>query len=182
MRALQDSRPVSLARGVIALRGTGATLPSVRGELQLEGPRQGVRIGRRFRVRARQFPVQIVVRPGGSLVVGDEVFINHGANILASLEVRIESFVKIADLVVIRDTDSHPVAPNDEVRSAPVLLQRNCWIGRSATIMPGVTIGEHAVVAAGAVVIDDVPPRTVVAGVPARVVREFEAQDGWHRP
>ncbi len=53
----------------------------------------------------------------------------------------------------------------------PVTIGKNVWIGDHATILPGVTIGDGAVVAAGAVVTKDVPPRTVVAGVPAKIIR-----------
>ena len=55
---------------------------------------------------------------------------------------------------------------------APVVFRRGCYVGAGALILPGVTVGEHAVVAAGAVVTKDVPPGTLVAGVPARVLRE----------
>jgi acetyltransferase-like isoleucine patch superfamily enzyme len=57
---------------------------------------------------------------------------------------------------------------------APVLLCRGCYLGAGSLILPGVTVGEKAVVAAGAVVTRDVPPRTLVAGVPARVVRTLD--------
>jgi acetyltransferase-like isoleucine patch superfamily enzyme len=56
---------------------------------------------------------------------------------------------------------------------APVVLKRGCYLGAGAIVLPGVTVGEGAVVAAGAVVTRDVPPRTVAAGVPARVIREL---------
>lgn len=55
---------------------------------------------------------------------------------------------------------------------APVILRRGCYLGAACLILPGVTVGEEAIVAAGAVVTRDVPPRTVVAGVPARVVKD----------
>jgi acetyltransferase-like isoleucine patch superfamily enzyme len=55
----------------------------------------------------------------------------------------------------------------------PIVVKRNAWIGAAATILPGVTIGENSVVAAGAVVNKDVPPNTVVAGVPAKIVRQL---------
>jgi acetyltransferase-like isoleucine patch superfamily enzyme len=57
----------------------------------------------------------------------------------------------------------------------------NVWIGRSAIILPGVTIGDNAVVAAGAVVTKDVEEATLVAGNPARVVRTLVVDDGWRR-
>ncbi len=56
---------------------------------------------------------------------------------------------------------------------APVVLKRGCYLGAGALVLPGITVGERAVVAAGAVVTRDVPPGTVVAGVPARVIREL---------
>lgn len=56
---------------------------------------------------------------------------------------------------------------------APVVFKKGCYLGAGSIILPGVTVGEHAVVAAGAVVTRDVPPRVVVAGVPARVIKEL---------
>ena len=57
-----------------------------------------------------------------------------------------------------------------------VLIKRNAWIGAAATILPGVTVGENAVVAAGAVVHKDVAANTVVGGIPARVIKTIEAE------
>jgi len=68
------------------------------------------------------------------------------------------------------------------VRTAPVTIGRNVWIGRGAVLLPGVTIGDHAVVAAGAIVTKDVPAAAVVAGNPARVVRDLGViDDDWRR-
>lgn len=55
----------------------------------------------------------------------------------------------------------------------PILIKRNAWIGAGATILPGVTIGENSVVAAGAVVSKDVPDNVVVGGVPAKILKEI---------
>jgi len=55
----------------------------------------------------------------------------------------------------------------------PIVIKQKAWIGAAATILPGITIGENSVVAAGAVVTRDVPPNTIVAGVPARVVKSL---------
>lgn len=59
----------------------------------------------------------------------------------------------------------------------PVHIKQNAWLGANTTILPGVTVGENAVVAAGAVVSHDVPDNTVVAGVPARVIKQIENEE-----
>lgn len=62
-------------------------------------------------------------------------------------------------------------------RFAPIVLEDGCWIGAGAMILPGVTVGRGSVVAAGAVVTADVPPNTLVGGVPARVIKSLPTQD-----
>jgi acetyltransferase-like isoleucine patch superfamily enzyme len=59
------------------------------------------------------------------------------------------------------------------VSTAPVTIEDDIWIGANATILPGVSIGQHSVVAAGAVVTKDVPPHSLVAGVPAKVIKHI---------
>ena len=81
--------------------------------------------------------------------------------------------------VNVMDTDMHAVAPdrrhdpNAPVRFAPIVLERNVWVGGQAAVLPGVRIGENSVVGFRAVVTSDVPPNVVVAGNPARVVRRL---------
>ncbi|WP_372642003.1 DapH/DapD/GlmU-related protein [Hyphomicrobium sp.] len=71
--------------------------------------------------------------------------------------------------------------PSRATRVAPVRLGVNVWVGRSAILLPGVTIGDHAVIAAGSIVTSDIPARTVAAGAPARPIRSLEVPDGWRR-
>jgi len=100
------------------------------------------------------------------------VDIGEFSHLRASGGLTIGSRVLIAAHVVIT-TRTHPVTPPrfGVTRDAPVRIEDDVWIGAGAIVLPGVTIGRAAVVAAGAVVTRDVEAMTVVAGVPARVVR-----------
>jgi acetyltransferase-like isoleucine patch superfamily enzyme len=140
-----------------------------------------VRIGR-LALRGTTAPVELGASPGGELAIGERVFVNQGATLVASLSISVGDDARIGDYVAIYDSDHHPVEQGAEVQRAPVRIGRNAWIARGAIVLPGVTVGDHAVVAAGAVVSSDVPPRALVAGNPARVLRALEAEDGWRRP
>ncbi|GAB4002827.1 sugar O-acetyltransferase [Spirosoma daeguense] len=109
---------------------------------------------------------------GRFIQLGKNVFINHACSFLDIGGIRIEDDVQIGPRVNLT-SENHPLDPTDRqtLIPRPVVIKRNAWIGAGATILPGITVGENAVVAAGAVVSRDVPPNTVVAGVPAKVVK-----------
>ena len=132
-------------------------------------------------MRCKTIPIEVGAGKFGSLVLGDRVFINTGATVVANHSIVLGDHCLIGDLVAIFDYGHHPIEPSRPTRFAPVRLGANVWVGRSATILPGVTIGDHAVIATGSVVTDDVPARTLVAGVPARPVRTLDIPDGWRR-
>jgi acetyltransferase-like isoleucine patch superfamily enzyme len=69
------------------------------------------------------------------------------------------------------DSRFHPAAPDVPVRSAPVYIGHNVWIGTNSIILAGASIGDHSVIAAGSVVAGDIPGRAVAGGAPARVIR-----------
>jgi acetyltransferase-like isoleucine patch superfamily enzyme len=106
---------------------------------------------------------------GSSGLIGYEcMFTGHG-------DIDIADEVMIANKVNLV-TAGHPVEPDKRrayITVEPITIERNVWIGTAATILPGVTIGADSVVAAGAVVTHDVPPATIVAGVPAVVIRNL---------
>jgi len=119
----------------------------------------------------------------GRLRVGDRVFFNNGVFISCVHEIIIGSDVAIANDAYLTDSDSHGVEGR-KVREAPIRIGDGAWIGARAVILPGVTIGRRALVAAGAVVTRDVPDDTLVGGNPARVIRELVYPEGvtraWH--
>lgn len=111
---------------------------------------------------------------GKHITIGKNVFINHGCTFLDLGGITIEDDVLIATNVQLI-TESHSLNPAE--RKALVLdsivIKKNAWIGAGAIILPGVTVGENSVVAAGAVVSKDVPDNVVVAGVPAKFVKDL---------
>jgi acetyltransferase-like isoleucine patch superfamily enzyme len=117
----------------------------------------------------------------GLLELGSHVYVNSGAHISATQHIQVGDHTKFAEDSYVCDTNFHATSPDAPARTAPIRIGRNVWIGRRAIIMPGVTIGDHAIIAAAAVVTKDVPPRSIAAGVPARIVKTFECPDDWVR-
>ena len=112
---------------------------------------------------------------GLNISVGRGVFIGSQCAFTGHAAIDIGDDVMLAHKVNLV-TAGHPVEPDqrrDYITAAPITISSNVWIGAAATILPGVTIGTGAVVAAGAVVTSDVPPASLVAGVPARILRRL---------
>ena len=112
---------------------------------------------------------------GKFIEVGKNVFVNNACTFMDRGGITLEDDVKIgprANLI----TENHDLDPAKRrtLISKKIVVKRNVWIGAAATILPGVTIGENAVVAAGAVVTKDVPPDTIVAGVPEKVIKKIQ--------
>lgn len=111
---------------------------------------------------------------GRFITLGKNIFINHACSFLDLGGITIEDDVMIGPRVNII-SENHPVEISRRKTLVPgrVVIRKNAWIGAAATIMPGVTIGENSVVAAGALVTKDVDPNTLVAGVPTRPIKEL---------
>lgn len=112
---------------------------------------------------------------GKNITVGKNVFINTGCRFQDQGGIRIGDHVLIGHNVVLA-TLNHDFAPYNRVtmHPAPIHIEDRVWIGANATVVPGVTIGENSIVAAGAVVTKDVPPNTIVGGVPAKVLKRID--------
>ena len=136
-----------------------------------------MQIGRGFTVRAPVTRAQLETSADGTLTIGDRVFINEGVIIAAHCAITIEGDVKIGDFTTIHDSDFHGLTPDLPVRIAAVRIERNAWLGRNVVVLPGVTVGENAVVAAGSIVTGNVAANTLVGGNPARLIRELTIAD-----
>lgn len=108
---------------------------------------------------------------GNRVKFGKGVFINHSAILSASGGIEFEDGVMLAPGVHIATINHDMNERHTKYTYGKVTIKKNAWIGMGATICPGVTVGEYAVVAAGAVVTKDVPDYAVVGGVPAKVIR-----------
>jgi acetyltransferase-like isoleucine patch superfamily enzyme len=117
----------------------------------------------------------LFINYGKHTKIGKNVFINFDCTFLDLGGITIEDNVLIAPKVNLL-SEGHPLAPENRqsLVPGPIHIKKNAWIGANATILPGVTIGENAVVAAGAVVSKDVPDNTVVGGIPAKIIKGIQ--------
>jgi acetyltransferase-like isoleucine patch superfamily enzyme len=117
----------------------------------------------------------LYINYGKNTKIGKNVFINFGCTFLDLGGITIEDDVLLAPGVKLL-SEGHPLTSEDRQSLVPksIHIKRNAWIGANATILQGVTVGENAVVAAGAVVSKDVPDNAVVGGIPAKFIRSIE--------
>lgn len=115
---------------------------------------------------------------GKNIHIGKNVFINMGCKFQDQGGIFIGDGALIGHNVVLA-TLNHAASPKDRgsMIPAPIRIGKNVWVGANAVILPGVTIGDGAIVAAGAVVNRDVPENTVVGGVPAKVIRTIHEEE-----
>ncbi|WP_231948905.1 sugar O-acetyltransferase [Aeromicrobium choanae] len=118
---------------------------------------------------------------GKNLILGEDVFINLGCRFQDTGGITIGDGTLIGHGSTLT-TLNHSVDPDRraDMLPAPIVIGRQVWLGASVTVVPGVTIGDGAIIGAGSVVTKDVPAHAIVAGVPARVLREtgFGPQPG----
>lgn len=116
----------------------------------------------------------LYINYGKQTKIGKNVFINFDCVFLDLGGITIEDNVLIAPKVSLL-SEGHPINPVERPSLVPghIHIKKNVWIGAGATILPGVTIGENAVVAAGAVVSKNVPANTVVGGIPAKHIKNI---------
>ena len=134
-------------------------------------------IGKKVDDSFRMFP-PFYTDFGKNITIGKDVFINSGCHFQDQGGIEIGDGALIGHNVVLA-TINHDLNPKENRKNhyAPIRIGAHVWIGSNATVLPGVTIGDWAVVAAGAVVTRDVPALTVVGGVPAGVLRTIQEEE-----
>lgn len=165
-----------------AVVGAGS---KVSGRIERRHPEARIRIGNQSLIAG----VLVVEDACSRLTIGNNVFIGGGSLVDCLEQITIEDDVLVSYQVLMMDSDNHSLGASQrigdlrrwrqgdyiwtKVQRAPVIIRSKAWIGARAIITKGVEIGEGAIVATGAVVTKNVPPYTVVAGNPARVIREL---------
>ncbi|MCX6313035.1 MAG: acyltransferase, partial [Bacteroidetes bacterium] len=152
-----------------------------------QGKPEKVRIGHNTHIRG----TLILFNYGGDISIGDNCYVGEGSWIWSGNKVEIGNNVLISHQVNIIDTNSHEIDPDERaagykhiltkghptaegnILTSPVVIGNHAWINFNSIILKGVTIGEGAIVAAGSVVTKDVAPYTMVAGNPARFIKEL---------
>ena len=183
LRQFVRSRQSARNRSLVTRLGAGTVLPGV---IDRRAAGAVIEIGRDCLIQAQL----VVERDESQLIIGDRVSMGAGTIVDCASSITIGNDVIISYQCIIADSDNHSIYPEmraDDVRSwktsreqdwglaamKPVRICDRAWLGARAIILKGVTIGAEAVVGAGSVVTKDVPPRTIVAGNPARIVRSI---------
>lgn len=152
--------------------------------------RQAIRVGAHTHLKGEL----LTFAHGGEISIGEYCYVGEQSHIWSAARISIGDRVLISHNVNIFDSLTHPISPAERHRhyqhiitcghpaqvdlgEAPIRIGNDAWIGCLAIVLRGVTIGEGAVVGAGSVVSEDVPPFSIVAGNPARVVRELKPDE-----
>jgi acetyltransferase-like isoleucine patch superfamily enzyme len=172
IRVLAGIWRIAIARIYLRSCTEVGQMVSVNGKPRIEN--QGrIYIGNEVRIWSYVFTSQIYVGKNAVLRIGDNSRLN-GVHIDVQTNVVIGKNVRIAPYVMILDSDFHKVEDHfSEGKKSSVVIEDDVWLASRCTVLKGVHIGKGAVVATGAVVTKDVPPYTIVAGVPAQVIREI---------
>jgi acetyltransferase-like isoleucine patch superfamily enzyme len=142
-----------------------------------------LRFGEHCKVWSSRLVTVFYANNRSSIVIGNKVSINQGVLLVADkgATITIEDHVRIGPEAQLVTTAYHQVCPGERIKTANIVIGRNALIGRRANILPGITVGMHAVVGSCSVVTKDVPPRTFVAGNPAVIKKVFGCPDDWIR-
>ena len=128
-----------------------------------------------------RLPLSFTVFQNAKLEIGHVSGFNDGVNLCAKQYIKIGNDVKVGDMTYIYDTSFHQVSPIAPMKCKAVIIGNNVWIGAKSMILAGSVIGDHSVVAAGSIVTGEIPPKSMVAGAPAKVIKTLDIPDDWVR-
>jgi acetyltransferase-like isoleucine patch superfamily enzyme len=168
------------------LLGEGVRLHDTARLINIAAKPDAITIGRRTHIRGEL----LTFAHGGQIHIGENCYVGEGTRIWSALSIRIGDHVLIAHDVTILDSLTHPISAKARrlhfrqianeghpsqvnLGERAVEIGNDVWIGCMSVVLRGVKLGEGAIVGAGSVVTEDVPAWTIVAGNPARVVREL---------
>jgi acetyltransferase-like isoleucine patch superfamily enzyme len=158
--------------------------------INIGGPNSRIEIGAHSIVEG-----ELLVFPhGGQITIGKWCYINAGSRLWSDASISIGNRVLISHGVNVFDNRTHPISPiarhqhfreiaekghplKIDLGGLPIVIEDDAWIAAGAMVLRGTRVGHGAIVAAGAIVVHDVPPFSIVAGNPARVVRELSAEE-----
>lgn len=136
-------------------------------------------VGKGFTMLCNIAKSSLGIYPQAVLRIGDNVVINNGTIISTRIAITIGEGTGIGYHCLLLDSDGHALAPGMPIHEGPITIGKHVWLASKVSVLAGVTIGDFAVVATGAVVTRDVPPYAVVAGVPARVIKVLDPSIQW---
>lgn len=167
--------PWQMSRAPLSLRkcqrvGIGTRVVGRRPLIDNEGT---IEIGRGAMLASEWAPVQLRTIETGRIVLDDLAKVNYGASITSISEVRIGRDAKVGPFCVVDDR----IFDGATTSGRPIVLEDDCWLANRVVVLPGSVVGAGAVVAAGSVVDGEIPPRTLAAGSPAKVIRHFDGTE-----
>lgn len=176
LKPIRDPRlAAALINAQVRMYGKARVPISVRlfGRVRLRGGGE-VEFGQSVTMVGDIVPVELVSHQGARISIGEHSFINYGSSISAYKHVEIGRHCFLGHYTLIVDRNEHGVEHRELAPPpAPVIIEDHVWIGSRAIILPGISIGHHAVIGAGSVVTKDVAANCLVVGNPARVVRRL---------
>jgi acetyltransferase-like isoleucine patch superfamily enzyme len=162
-------RSASVTLGPKSILAIGLAHDSLAGSVLRLRPRSNLQVEGRVQIMRS---CNVALGYDAVLTIGADTFFNDGSSVMCSCSTTIGPRCAVSSGARIFDTDVHKLFQDDDTHPySPVHIGSDCWIGTNAIILKGAELGEGSVVAAGAVVTSKFPPRSLVAGVPARVVR-----------
>jgi acetyltransferase-like isoleucine patch superfamily enzyme len=133
-------------------------------------------IGDRVQLVSTITKIELATGPQGVLEIGERTFVNYGTSVSSFQSVLVGARCQIGTYCLVLDNNFHRPEPerrNERPESRPVTIGDDVWLGSRVIVLPGSTIGDGSVIGAGSVVASDIPPRTLAAGVPAKVIRSL---------